>query len=217
MTQYYSQIEQDKYYIENISRGKREGFYLDIGANDGVFTSNTATLDYSFGWKGICIEANPHLIPQLQNNRQHSTVVHCAVFNTNGEVTFEIPLSEHKDIRGDLLSRITNADLDARNKKYFKKHFKDKTETTTVTSKTVTTILQENHKLPCTIDYMSLDTEGAELEALQGIDFSKITIKFMTIEHGNRKGMIEKLTDYLSPHGYKVHRINKWDIEFEHE
>ena len=33
----------------------------------------------------------------------------------------------------------------------------------------------------------------------------------------HRKGMIEKLTDYLSPHGYKVHRINKWDIEFEHE
>ena len=77
MTQYYSQIEQDKYYIENISRGKREGFYLDIGANDGVFTSNTATLDYSFGWKGICIEANPHLIPQLQNYKyaQHQEQV----------------------------------------------------------------------------------------------------------------------------------------------
>ena len=44
MTQYYSQIEQDKYYIENISRGKREGFYLDIGANDGSLLSGISIL-----------------------------------------------------------------------------------------------------------------------------------------------------------------------------
>ena len=72
---YYSQIEQDKYYIENISKGKRNGIFLDIGANDGLFGSNTATLELEYGWSGLCIEANPTLIQSLQTNRPSSTVV----------------------------------------------------------------------------------------------------------------------------------------------
>ena len=61
---------------------------------------------------------------------------------------------------------------------------------------------------------MSLDIEGAEIEALQSINFDLIDIRFMTIEHGNRKGMKNKFDDYLKQFGYKVHRINEWDIEF---
>jgi hypothetical protein len=36
----------------------------------------------------------------------------------------------------------------------------------------------------------------------------------MTIEHGNRKGMKNVFDDYLKQFGYKVHRVNEWDIEF---
>jgi hypothetical protein len=36
----------------------------------------------------------------------------------------------------------------------------------------------------------------------------------MTIEHGNRKGYKNIFADYLKQFGYKVHRINEWDIEF---
>jgi hypothetical protein len=61
---------------------------------------------------------------------------------------------------------------------------------------------------------MSLDVEGAEMEALKGIDFSLIDIKFMTVEHGNREGYIDLFYNYLKNFGYKIHRINKWDVEF---
>lgn len=214
---YYSQIGQDQYYIEHISKGKRNGVYLDIGANDGIFTSNTATLEFEFGWKGICVEANSNLISQLTVNRPNSKIINCAVWNTDGEVEFEIPTANFKKIRGDLLSRISNEELNNRNKKYFKRHFEEApTEIIKVPSKTITSILKNEYTtFPCTIDYMSLDTEGAELECLQGIDFDIIDIKFMTIEHGNRSGMKEKFIEFLLPHGYRVHRINQWDIEFE--
>ena len=61
---------------------------------------------------------------------------------------------------------------------------------------------------------MSLDTEGAEIEALESIDFNLVDIKFMTIEHGNREGYESIFENYLKRFGYRVHRINRWDIEF---
>lgn len=208
---YYSQIGQDQYYIENISKKKRNGIFLDIGANDGIHTSNTATLEFELGWTGICVEANPSLIESLTTNRPNATIVQCAVWNTPGEIEFEISDSNHKGIQGNLLSRISNLD---RNEKYFKQHFTESKRIVPVKTKTITTIIKETLGLPCTIDYMSLDVEGAEIEALKSIDYSQIDIKFMTVEHGNRPDYIQQFETYLKPFGYVIHRVNQWDVEF---
>jgi hypothetical protein len=37
----------------------------------------------------------------------------------------------------------------------------------------------------------------------------------MTIEHGGRKGYMEQIVDYLDHFGFKVHRVNQWDVELE--
>ena len=211
---YYSQIGQDQYYIENISKGRKGGVFLDIGANDGLFGSNTATLEIDYGWTGICIEANPTLIQPLTTNRPNSIIVHKAVWTSKGEVQIEVPLSFKKYDPANQLGRIAGIE---RNQTSFKKYFDKGIETFTVSTDTATHIIKKKLGLPVVIDYMSLDTEGAELEILQSIDFSKIDIKFMTIEHGNRKGMKEKFAEYLTQFGYKVHRVNEWDIEFEME
>ena len=47
--QFYSQIEQDKYYIENIIKYKQNGVFLEIGGYDGVTGSNTYFLEKTFG------------------------------------------------------------------------------------------------------------------------------------------------------------------------
>jgi FkbM family methyltransferase len=208
---YFSQIGQDQYFIENIAKFKKGGVFLDIGANNGIFESNTATLELYYGWTGICIEANPTLIDSLKANRPNSTVINCAVWKENCELEFETTNSNRKGIEGHLLSRISNLE---RNQKYFAKHFEEDRQLLKVQGKTVTDILADHYKFPCTIDYASIDTEGAELEALQGIDFSKVDIRFLTIEHGNRKGYIEIFKEYLEPYGYSIHRINQWDVEF---
>jgi FkbM family methyltransferase len=211
MKKYYSQIGQDQYYIENISKGKRNGIFLDIGANNGIFESNTATLEFEYNWSGICVEANPNLIKVLTDSRPNSKIVNCAVWNSIGDIELEIPNSNYKKIKGDLLSRISNLD---RNQEYFKHHFKTNTSTVKVKTRTLNDIVSQYYKLPCIIDYMSLDIEGAEIEAIRSLDLKKIDIKFMTIEHGNRPGYIDELTDILKPFGYTIHRINQWDIEF---
>jgi FkbM family methyltransferase len=211
MTKYYSQIGQDQYFIENISKGKTNGFFLDIGANNGIHESNTAALEFNYNWTGICIEANPNLISDLHKYRPNSKIVNCAVWNSSGDIELEIPNSDLKKIKGDLLSRISNLD---RNQEYFKNHFKENTSIVKVKCRTLTDIINEYHSLPCTIDYMSLDIEGAEVEALKGLDLKTIDIKFMTIEHGNRPGYLQELSNLLKPFGYSIHRINRWDVEF---
>jgi FkbM family methyltransferase len=211
MGQYYSQIGQDQYYIENISKKKQGGIFLDIGANDGIFESNTAALEFDYNWTGICVEANPSLIENLKKIRPNSKIVNCAVWDSPGEIELEISNSNHKGIRGDLLSRISNLD---RNQDYFKKHFSENRNIIKVKTRTITDIIMEYFSNPVTIDYMSLDVEGAEMEALRGIDFSLIDIKFMTVEHGNREGYINLFYNHLKNFGYKIHRLNKWDVEF---
>ena len=206
----YSQIAQDIYYIEHISKNKRNGIFLDVGANDGIFTSNTAKLEFEYGWSGICIEANPDLIEKLNKNRPNSKNIHAAVWNERKLVEFEIPLNNVKKTQGDLLSRIYNI---KRNAPGYKKD--TITKLVPVEAYTITDIVVSNMSMPYVIDYMSLDVEGAEIEALQGIDFNLIDIKFMTVEHGNRPGYLEEIHNYLKPFGYTIHRINQWDVEFE--
>ena len=56
--QWTSQVGQDRT-IAEIFDGKRGGFFLDLAANDAAVLSNTLMLEQSFGWCGICVEANP--------------------------------------------------------------------------------------------------------------------------------------------------------------
>jgi FkbM family methyltransferase len=214
MSKYYSQIGQDQYFIEHISKGKRDGVYLDIGANDGIFDSNTAALEFDYGWTGICVEANPRLIEDLTAARPKAKVVNCAVWHTPGELELEITGSNRNGTRGDLLSRVTKA---KGKNNYFKEHFKESSEVVRIKARTITDIVREQFGLPFTFDYMSLDIEGAELEALKGIDFSQIEIRFMTIEHGGREKYLKQIAGYLGNYGYTVHRENQWDVELERD
>lgn len=50
-------------------RGKKDGFFIDIGANDGKTFSNTFIFE-NLGWKGICVEPLPDVYKILKQNRR---------------------------------------------------------------------------------------------------------------------------------------------------
>src|SRR5262249_45588199 len=81
-----SQFGQDRLVLDLLG-GKRDGFFLDSGASDGVRASNTHLLERSFGWKGICIEPNATFFSALTRNRK-CLCVNCCLYDREGDVDF---------------------------------------------------------------------------------------------------------------------------------
>jgi len=49
----YSQFGQDNHLINNIYKNKNNGFFIEIGAYDGVQMSNTLLLEEKYNWAHI--------------------------------------------------------------------------------------------------------------------------------------------------------------------
>lgn len=52
-----------------------QGYFVDVGAGDGVFNSNTLFLERQRCWKGIAVEPAANEYPKLERQRPGSTVV----------------------------------------------------------------------------------------------------------------------------------------------
>ena len=210
---YKSQIGQDKYFIENINNNKKNGFFVDIGAHNGINFSNTYCLEKYLDWNGLCIEVNDYIFDDLQRNRNCMCVNECVYEISDVELELEIPLENEIPEGNDMLTRIKdNIDND-----YWSNQFKT-TKIFKKKTKSLTDIF-EKYNVPRVIDYLSIDIEGAELLALKGLDFNKYIISFFTLEWQGgeyKKSYLESIKTFLYSKGYHLHRINNFDVEFEY-
>ena len=191
----YSQLKQDLNVLKHFNN-KRNGYFVEVGAADGINLSNTYLLEKKYNWNGICIEPVPSHYKNLIKNR-NSINLNIAAYNKSGE---EVEIAE-----AGLLSGIKN-DIDKHKQAKEGKTFKIKT-------KTLTEILDENNS-PNTIDYMSLDTEGSELKILQGIDFNKYKFKYINLEHNYVEPRRTQMRKLLENNGYKYKGANKFDDDY---
>lgn len=180
---YCSQVGQDRYLNEYIFKDKKNGFFVDIGAHDGYTLSNSYFFEDKRGWDGICVEPMPNVFKQLAQKRK-CKCINAAVSKTYGEVEFLI------DKNFDMLSCI----YDEKDKGKIES---GEAEIIKVPSIPMDEILKDiNHP----IDFISIDTEGYELEVLESIDLERFDIEAFTIENNSKEG---HLRDYLIPRGYK--------------
>jgi len=84
---YYSQAGQDKWVLEKVGP---KGFFVDVGAYDGIESSNTYALELA-GWDGICIEPNDEAFTKLKINRKSRNL---NMFITDKDNGFRFTLSE---------------------------------------------------------------------------------------------------------------------------
>lgn len=209
---YLSQIGQDKYFIECINNGNQNGFFVDVGAHDGISFSNTNVLEKHFNWKGLCIEMDTILFDKLKENRSSKCVNECVFSQSGLEKEIEVPLANPIPEGNDMLIRIKELPL-YKNGSYFDPQFKVTRNYKKIT-KTLTQIFKENN-VPSVIDYMSIDIVGSDLDAIKGLDFDSYKIQFLTIEWGGtHRYYLDEISALLSSKGYKLHRINNWDAEF---
>lgn len=194
-TLWMSQAGQDLWVYGNVFNEKKNGFFLDLGAHDGVYLSNTFLLETRFGWNGILIEANPTTFEALRANRTGNCVNAC-VSSKKETVRFA-----HKSTFGGIIAE----DCDVKG-----------TEVDDTVTEMTTVPLEElldEAGAPSKIDYLSIDIEGAEDRALLEFPFERYSFTCITIERPS-----EALRSVFDQHGYVVvAEIPGLDSFFIHE
>lgn len=201
---FHAQIEQDLL-VYLYFKGKRDGFYIDIGANDGSTISNTMVFE-KIGWGGVCVEPLPDTFKELRKNRS------CDCFNVAISDTNNDSVEFLKAVGAETLSCLSDQVTQGHKNKV--QQFNGKFEKIQVKTLTFDSLMN-NYPGKYNVDFLSIDVEGAELLILKSINFSKYKFGFITVEYSvETKEYIKKLTDYMAEQGYKIYLIWKWDMMF---
>ena len=197
-----AQLKQDMFVLDELGY-KRDGYFVEFGATNGVDFSNTYLLENEMGWKGILAEPAKVWHDALVANRKCCISFDCVWSKSHEELEFnEVGAADLSTI--DVFSAVDE-------------HAKTRTEGKKYNVYTVSLLdLLNKHKAPKEIDYLSIDTEGSEFEILNAFDFDAYKFKVITCEH-NYTPMREKLADLLTSKGYtrkypEYSRFDDWYV-----
>tara|TARA_B100000902_G_scaffold400008_1_gene474508 strand:- start:10357 stop:11064 length:708 start_codon:yes stop_codon:yes gene_type:complete len=173
------------------------GFYIELGANDGISQSNTLHYEKYKNWKGILIEPIKQKFDQCINIRsKRNFFFNCAcVSNEFNRDKIKLIYSNLRTIVDDENNLInSNTHISREDVKIYEKNYQIECE-----ARTLNSILKEVNA-PKLIDFFSLDTEGYEIEILKGINFTEYKFKFILIETPN----INFVKKYLNSKEYEL-------------
>jgi FkbM family methyltransferase len=178
----------------------RGGYFVELGANDGLRQSNTLHLERQLAWRGLLIEPVMHRFFQLVENRDtanHFACVACVPFDFQ-ERWVQMEYADLMTITSGLPSDLPSRKQHLSNAEKFLRA-NESSITFAARASTLQDLL-DFHCSPSTIDFMSLDVEGAELAVFQGVDFSRTRFRFILVESRS----IESVVAFLEPHGYEL-------------
>lgn len=193
-----SQLEQDIHVLHEIYKGKRNGYFVEIGAYDGIEYSNTYLMEKDYEWKGLLIECNPRWIPSIYQHRD-------AVFMPYAAYKEDNQILQFYDTGHGLSGLVeTNSHLSATTAPIIP-----------VLTKKLTTMLDNAHA-PNFIEFLSIDTEGSEHEILLHHYFDKYLFGYICVEHNHIFENRLKIRLLLESKGYKFFRENHVDDDYIH-
>lgn len=173
---YFSQSGQDKIIKEIFFRNKKNGYFIEIGAFDGITGSNCFYFEKYLNWDGIAVEPNRIQFNKLQKNRK------CKCFNN--PISDKIENVEFVEV---LEGYVQMSGINSANYKktleVINSNIKNKIQKYSVKTLTLSDIAQTNKN----IDYLSIDIEGQELQVLNSIEFSDYEIKVLSLENNDQK------------------------------
>ena len=183
----YSKSEIDQELIAYLVCGSG-GYFVEFGACDGLFGSNTFFLEKYQGWTGILVEPIPGWYAQIKTNRT-AKAYPFAVYSSTG---IQIEFSETNQPGLSTLSGFEQLDRHGTERVGAKKYH---VETISLHDLLILA------KSPEIIDFLSIDTEGSEFEILSKFPFEEYSFKFITIEHNNSESQT-KLKELMNSKNY---------------
>jgi FkbM family methyltransferase len=168
------------------------GFFVEAGALDGVYESNTYFLEAFCGWRGILVEPSPAMFSRLAVNRPSAKAYHCALVAPDFEGRTISLQDEHA------FGKVVEPSAGAASG----------SNVVTVPARTLQWVLADAQAPH--IDLLALDVEGYEVEVLKGLDFGVDRPGFVLIE---QLGKDRAAGEVLERHGYAlVDRLSPRDF-----
>jgi len=165
----YSQEGEDLI-LNRLFSGKKDGFYIDIGAHHPKRFSNTHFF-YKKGWHGINMDAMPGSMRLFNYYRKKDINLEVALGNSEQELTYYA-------FNDAALNSFSKELADQRVKYYgYKVKYTKKIKITPLKN-----ILVKYLPEPQLIDFMSVDVEGLDLEVLQSNDWCKYRPAVVLVE-----------------------------------
>lgn len=139
---------------------KRGGYYVEVGALDGDFLSNTYYFEKALGWSGVLVEANPAQAELCRANRPGSHVAAFAAVAPGDEGVATLEVADGNEGYSTLsANRTYSRILEERNLVM---------KPVEVRTTTLDAILEDAK--PPQIDFVTIDVEGHERAVLAGFD-----------------------------------------------
>ncbi len=193
--EYYSQYGQDELINKQFIKNKKNGFFVDIGAHDGFTYSNTYFFEKELNWRGICFEPLSKPFQELLKFRHNSICLNACVSSMNGELEF-IEAEGYSEMLSGIVSTYHPLHL-ARLKREITQ-YGGNYRIIKIPSMRFNDIMV-TYKIN-KINFLSIDTEGSELEILKSIDFNAITIDIIAVENNYQ---VKEIRLLLESKGYR--------------
>jgi FkbM family methyltransferase len=189
---YRSQNGEDRW-LEAHFGAKRGGFFVEVGAYDGVNLSNTYHFEQS-GWTGILVEPDPEMAARCRRARPGSRTFECAVGapGSKGEISF-FQVAGGEEYSTTSLTAAHRERLDR-----LGLHWRE----VRVAVRTLDAILEEAS--PWQVDFVSIDVEGAEMAVLSGFDLRRWKPAVVIVET-NARTRVPAVRKYFVANGYAYH------------
>lgn len=201
MYQFYGQHDEDKYIFNTFFKDKKDGFFVELGAIDGVTFSNTLFFEKNMGWKGILIEPWRAEYDKLVRNRPHSKCYNCAITREEGTATM-------LNLGHSAMNRIEGKVVTGNNAIQDKK---------TVPTLPMGKLLHDANVQH--IDFFSIDVEGSEEDVLLTMDWD-IPVHVILAEIKNRVSSLAPKNkicrEILKDKGFIYHSSTRTDEVWIH-
>lgn len=200
---FFSQVGQDGLiFTEFFKYINSKGFprlFIDVGCNDPVVHSNSYFFESNQNFKVLAIDALPEIKTAWTRHRPAADFVNCAVGLAEGELSFDIVKGDNVD---SMYSSVSGMSTKSGTKEI---------ESRTVKVRRLADILAERRIDSAGI--VSMDIEGYELPALQGMDFTRFKAYIFIVENnGNDCLGNNAVRDLMISMGY-VYFANIWRFD----
>jgi FkbM family methyltransferase len=186
---YQAQHGEDRW-LEAFFKGRTSGFFVEVGAYDGIVLSNTYFFE-TVGWIGVLVEPDPIKAARCRETRPKSRVFECAAVASGSppEVTF------YRVDRGQVYSTINMTEEHRRRLARDGLAFHE----TRVRAMTLDAILESAGATE--VDFVTIDVEEGEFDVLNGFDILRWRPKAVMIET-NARFRKPEIRNYFVKHGY---------------